>query len=101
MDEQANGNCCDVCGRDRPSKLAASTLGPVSLAYCEECVARGAEPLMMVATAIFIAGGPDGGDLTGLREVVTFDEGHYHSLDYVVELYPDLEKSVTEAFFGD
>ena len=101
MEEEASEKCCDVCGRDRPSKVAASTLGPVSLAYCNECVARSAEPLMMVATAIFTAGGPQESNLSELREVFTFDEGQYHSLDYVIKLYPDLESSVKEAFFGD
>ena len=100
MNEKGIESYCDVCGRDRPSRVAGSTLGPASLAYCDECVARSAEPLMMVATAIFTAGGPKGSNLSELREVSTFDEGQYHSLDYVIKLYPDLESSVKEAFFG-
>lgn len=34
---------CDVCGR--PSiEVASSSIGPISWAFCEECLRNGAEP---------------------------------------------------------
>lgn len=38
------GTRCDCCNRERPTQVAASPLGPVSSAYCQECAEAGAEP---------------------------------------------------------
>ena len=35
---------CDVCGKQTKVAVFASSCGPVSYAYCEECAARGLEP---------------------------------------------------------
>lgn len=35
---------CDVCGRQGISGVGSSALGPISLAYCGECIQNGAEP---------------------------------------------------------
>ena len=32
---------CDVCGKDNAKYVAASTYGPESFAYCEECLKNG------------------------------------------------------------
>lgn len=92
---------CDVCGREGPARLSASSLGPVSLCYCKECVDRNAEPLMMIGTAIFTRGGLEGLDKEGLSRFTTFDEGEYRDLDYVIGLYPELEPTIREEFFGE
>lgn len=41
---------CDVCNRERPVQVAASSLGAFSLAYCWECAIRYAEPIGYLAT---------------------------------------------------
>lgn len=94
-------SCCDVCDRERQTKICASGLGPASFAYCSECVDNDAEPLMMVATAIFLRGGIEGTDLSELQDLVTFADGRYRDLDYVRQIYPDLEDTIREDFFGD
>lgn len=94
-------SCCDVCDRERETEIFASGLGPASFASCSECAAKGAEPLMMVATAIFHLGGPEEADLTELEDSTTFAEGFYRDLDYVQQVYPELEDRVRQAFFGD
>jgi hypothetical protein len=93
--------CCDVCHRERETEVFASGLGPASFAYCNECVAKDAEPLMMVATAIFHLGGVENTDLTELQGITTFAEGLYRNLDYARQVYPDLEDTVRRVFFGD
>ena len=92
---------CDVCGAAGSATVSASGLGPASFAYCPSCIARHAEPFMMVATSIFVAGGPVDGCLDDLADVVTFADGHYVGLDAVLARYDDaLEAEIREAFFG-
>lgn len=92
---------CDVCGREGPARLSASSLGPVSLCYCKECVDRNAEPLLLVGTAIFMRGGLESLDKEDLSSFTTFDDGEYRDLDYVIGLYPEMEGSIREAFFDE
>jgi hypothetical protein len=93
--------CCDVCGTSGNIQVAGSGLGPASFGYCEECIARDAEPLEMIAAAIFTAGGLEVADFEELADISTFDDGQYRDLKYVIDLYPAMEGSIREAFFGD
>lgn len=46
---------CQVCNRDRETTVAASPIGPVTLAYCDECLEHGAvrkEPLTAIASSV-------------------------------------------------
>ena len=45
---------CDVCGKTAPVHVAASAYGPISLAYCDECMEKGLEPYH--AVVLYIAG---------------------------------------------
>jgi hypothetical protein len=101
MQQAEDRSCCDVCGSERQTSVSASSLGPASFAYCTECAHRGAEPMMMVATAIFHLGGIEDTDLTELQDITTFAEGLYRDLDYVRQVYPKMEDTVRQAFFGD
>lgn len=35
---------CDVCGKNEMAHVAASVMGPISFAYCQDCLNKGAEP---------------------------------------------------------
>lgn len=39
-----SGLTCDVCGENEAVGVAASSCGPVSFAYCQECLSAGREP---------------------------------------------------------
>lgn len=39
---------CDCCGEERDVGVACSPLGPVSFAYCRDCLKAGAEPYGML-----------------------------------------------------
>ena len=93
-------SCCDVCGREGPTSVHASSLGPASMAFCGACLERKAEPLMMVATAIFFAKRHNDGDLSQLANVVSFVDGAYVDLDRVLKHCDELEVIVREEFFG-
>jgi late competence protein required for DNA uptake (superfamily II DNA/RNA helicase) len=45
---------CDVCGKDGETFVAASTYGPISFAYCKECLLSGRESYN--AVVMYIAG---------------------------------------------
>ena len=47
---------CDVCGKEREAFVAASAYGPISFAYCEECLASGREPYSAMVAYIACAG---------------------------------------------
>jgi hypothetical protein len=36
-----------------------------------------------------------------LQDITTFAEGLYRDLDYVRQVYPKMEDTVRQAFFGD
>lgn len=39
---------CDVCGRSPILGVASSSLGPISFAFCDECIQKNAEPACML-----------------------------------------------------
>lgn len=41
-DHWVSGSSCDVCGREPSVGIASAASGPMSLAYCAECISRGA-----------------------------------------------------------
>ena len=92
---------CDVCGRESVLQVAGSSLGPVSLGYCFECVSRNAEPMQLIATAIMLRGGAGSDDLEDLQEFQTYVEGAYRGFDHVRSIYPAMEGSLRDAFFGE
>ena len=92
---------CDVCGREAVLQIAGSSLGPVTLGYCPECVSRKAEPLQLIATAIMLRGGAGSDGLEDLHEFQTYDGGAYCSFGHVLAIYPEMEGSLREAFFGE
>lgn len=47
---------CSVCGKTGDVFVASSMCGAMSLAYCEECLAAGAEPWGDLAAYISLAG---------------------------------------------
>ena len=47
---------CDVCGKDNAVYVVASTYGPESFAYCEECLLKGIEPYGAIVSYIASAG---------------------------------------------
>lgn len=47
---------CDVCGKDRETFVAASAYGPISFAYCKECLENGREPYNAMVAYISCAG---------------------------------------------
>lgn len=91
---------CDVCGRTGGARVCASSLGPASFAYCSECLEQGAEPLLMVATAVFVAGGPTKFDPADYGVIRSFADGVYVGLEHILEIYPDLEEGIRDDFFG-
>ena len=61
FDKHARDGKCDVCGKETRIAVCASTLGPVSLSYCEECLANAAEPyVFMIAFTACTGEWPDG-----------------------------------------
>jgi len=47
---------CDVCGKEGETFVAASAYGPISFAYCKECLASGREPYDAIVAYISCAG---------------------------------------------
>ena len=47
---------CDVCGKECEAFVAASAYGPISFAYCRECLANGREPYRAIVDYIACAG---------------------------------------------
>lgn len=92
---------CDICRREAVLRIAGSSLGPVTLGYCPECVSRNAEPLQLIATAIMLRDGAGSDDLEDLQELQTYDEGAYRDFAHVLAIYPEMEDTLREAFFGE
>ena len=40
---------CDICKKDETLGVYASRYGPISLAYCKECLQNGAEDISIAA----------------------------------------------------
>lgn len=47
---------CDVCGKEENIHVHASTMGPISLAYCTACLEAGLEPYNIMVAYISCAG---------------------------------------------
>lgn len=43
---------CNVCGQREAEGVFASRIAPVSMAYCEECIRRWAEPYSLLVTRV-------------------------------------------------
>ena len=56
FDKHAYTGKCDVCGKETMVADCASTMGPVSLSYCKDCLESGAEPYSFMASYIACAG---------------------------------------------
>ena len=56
FDKYAHDGKCDVCGKETKVVVCASTMGPVSLAYCKDCHANKAEPYGFMAAYVSCAG---------------------------------------------
>ena len=55
FEQCARPGTCDVCGEKTMVAVCASTMGPVSHAYCQKCLAAGAEPYNFMAAYIAAA----------------------------------------------
>lgn len=83
---------CDVCGKERETFVAASTYGPESFAYCEECLKNGKEPYDAIVTYISCAGHfPDDINETYQKDVRRQLKLHGISEDQFIE---DVEKAI-------
>jgi hypothetical protein len=47
---------CDVCGKETEINVCASTMGPISLGYCKDCLVAGLEPYDIMVAYISCAG---------------------------------------------
>lgn len=56
FDQHAYAGKCDVCGKETQVVDCASTMGPVTLAYCKGCLESGAESYNFMASYIACAG---------------------------------------------
>lgn len=56
FDKYAYTGKCDVCGKETQVADCASTMGPVTLAYCKDCLESGAEPYSFMTAYISCAG---------------------------------------------
>lgn len=56
MDERE----CEVCGWLRPVFVCSSQLGPITHAYCRECIDSNREPLATLVGGLYGCLGPDG-----------------------------------------
>lgn len=87
---------CDVCGKIGVIGVASSGLGPVSLAYCEECATRGAEPALLLIGLLETLN-HDSLDPT-FFEQVTYHDNRYMTMKEFNEQYSHLVKSQREAY---
>jgi hypothetical protein len=82
---------CDVCG-GAAKGVAASSLGPISLAYCQECLSRGAEPIGMWHLTIGLCDGPDGVRPEFTEHAASYKNGRYIGWDEIASSYsPEVE----------
>lgn len=57
--DMARHGVCEVCGKEAPVVVAASTLGACSSAYCEECFNEGLEPYSDIVGTVWYIGWDD------------------------------------------
>lgn len=68
------GLTCQVCAESEAEGVACSGLGPISFAYCRECLDKGAEPEGMFACTAEMCG-TDVADF--VKGMTTFKDGGY------------------------
>ena len=54
--EMARPGVCEVCGKNAPVVVCASAFGPVSFAYCKECLIANMEPYQHMVDYVSMAG---------------------------------------------
>lgn len=54
--EMARPGVCEVCGKNAPVVVCASAFGPVSFAYCKECLTANMEPYQHMVDYVSMAG---------------------------------------------
>lgn len=54
--DMARHGVCEVCGKEAPIVVAASTLGACSNDYCEECLNEGLEPYNDIVGTVWCVG---------------------------------------------
>lgn len=81
------GSKCDVCERERETRVAASPFGPISFAYCQECIQKPAEPLLTFNYLYENVSSDQGRDLhESINNWFTWLNGQYLSWpDYVAQ----------------
>lgn len=57
--DYARMGTCEVCGKEAPVVVAASTLSACSSAYCEECLNEGLEPYSDIVGIVWCVGWDD------------------------------------------
>lgn len=70
-------NKCEVCGQKEPIGVACTSM-PLSVAYCEECIVRGADP-EIVFECWYDDFGTRFEEMACPDEVTTFKDGRYMS----------------------
>lgn len=80
------GNVCDVCNREEKPVVGvcSSGLGPISWAYCQECLENGSEPESMMWYLRDIIGVKD--LHPALMKQLTFVDGKYITFEDWVAL---------------
>ena len=80
---------CDVCNENEALGVAASPLGPISHAYCAECLRQKVEPWPIVVATVWGCGGYDKLALWA-REYID------NSIKFHGKTREDLDQAVTE-----
>lgn len=68
---------CDVCNKNNAAGVCASPFGPVSYAYCTECLGNGADPESSFEYLYWFVGSRGEGLAEGVKEAATFKDGRY------------------------
>src|SRR5262245_15240424 len=76
---KGNPLVCNVCGVNNALGVAASHLGPISFAYCRECIAHFAEPEAMFEYLLNEFTNTDACPAEWLDNLSTFKDGEYQS----------------------
>ena len=56
FEEACSDGKCDVCGAETKIVVCASSMGPISYAYCQSCLEKGLEPYGGMVVYISCAG---------------------------------------------
>ena len=71
---------CDICNEEPAVGVAASGIGPFSIAWGRICLDRGAEPLFAIEALLDMNGGIEG-CAEWFRKQVTFKDGKYLTVE--------------------